>query len=108
MSTTPDEAVRIPIVSCSECWEAFDVCDWDQLRMIEKREPIGTREGAEVRECCGCSAPVVVPCGLLADAREGYMTSTRQQYDQLFPENGRPTVDRPSFWRRAWKQLTGA
>ncbi len=106
MSTTP-EVVRIPIVPCATCGDAFDVTEWDQLTMIEKREPIGKSEGAEVRQCCGCDAPIVVPCGLLADAREGYMVATREQYEQLYPETGRATVERPSFLRRAWQQLTG-
>jgi len=107
MSTT-QEAVRIPIVNCGECGDAFDVSEWDQLLLLEKREPIGKNEGAEVRRCCGCDGPLVVPFGLLADAREGFTVATREQYEQLYPDTGRASVvARPSFLRRAWQQLTG-
>lgn len=107
MSTT-QEAVRIPIVNCGECGDAFDVAEWGQLVMLEKREATGKSEGAEVRRCCGCDSPIVVPCGLLADAREGFMVATREQYEQMYPDTGRASVEPPpSFLRRAWQQLTG-
>jgi hypothetical protein len=96
MSST--EAKRIPIVSCSECRDAYDVHQWDALRMIEKREPVGDHEGAELRECVSCDAPIVVPVGLLAAAREGYFVATVDQYEAIYPETASPTVSAKRGW----------
>jgi len=92
MSTDKQEAIRIPIVHCGECRDAFDHVEWQALRLMELREPIGKGDGAEVRQCCGCDGPIVVPLGILADAKAGHFVATREQYEQLYPDNARPTV----------------